>query len=393
MCGIAGILLPPEGVVDASLLAAMSRCLAHRGPDGEGFLGWDGSGTPAPAPRAGDLPPCRVALAHRRLAVIDLSPAAAQPMLSPDGRLAIVFNGMIYNYRPLREELRALGWQFRTQSDTEVLLAAIAHWGQDCLRRLVGMFALGVLDTRRRELFLARDFFGIKPLYYAHWQGGLAFASEIKALLELPHLPRRADAGRVFQFLRFGHSDSGQNTFIESIRQLPPAHCMTVPLDRPAEARPVQYWRLDTSARAELSFDEAARRLREMFAQSVQMHLQSDVPLGVALSGGMDSSALAMAAGEAVGRSRPLKTFTFVAAGRDLGEEHFADLVIGRSGATAHKIHQNDAGRIRTDASATGSPGDFLEDLEAVLQSQDEPFGSTSIFAQCRVFPRRRGRA
>ncbi len=123
-----------------------------------------------------------------------------------------------------------------------------------------------------------------------------------------------------------------------------------------------------------------------MFAQSVQMHLQSDVPLGVALSGGMDSSALAMAAGEAVGRSRPLKTFTFVAAGRDLGEEHFADLVIGRSGATAHKIHQNDAGRIRTDASATGSPGDFLEDLEAVLQSQDEPFGSTSIFAQCRVF-------
>ncbi|MCE5280380.1 MAG: asparagine synthase (glutamine-hydrolyzing) [Planctomycetaceae bacterium] len=373
MCGIAGILAGGQGGIDAELLTAIGRCLAHRGPDGEGFFGWNGRGASVISRSATDLREPSVAMVHRRLSVIDPSEAGAQPMSSPDGRYTIVYNGMIYNYRALRRELEEAGHRFRSECDTEVLLAAYSQWREGCLTRLVGMFAFGIWDAAERTLVLARDFFGIKPLYYTFWRGGLAFASEIKALLQLPALPRRANAARVYKYLRFGLSDSGEETFFEGIYALPSSHYVKVSLDAPARLSPVRYWRLDLSRTTDLSFDEAARRLGELFSQSVTMHLRSDVPLGVALSGGLDSSAITMLARAGLGPQSDLSTFSYVA-DNALSEERYVDVITAGAAAQSHKIAL--------------SPRDLLSDLGALLAAQDEPFGSPSIYAQFRVFRR-----
>ncbi|HLM67415.1 MAG TPA: hypothetical protein VK358_07810, partial [Longimicrobium sp.] len=183
MCGIFGVWSTDGQPVDPCLAARALQTLAHRGPDDHGAAGWDGHGPVRATRDAGALGGSRVVLAHRRLSILDLSEAGWQPMLSADGRYALVFNGEIYNFVELRRELEAAGHAFRSHSDTEVLLRAWEQWGPGALPRLVGMFALAVLDTRTGEVSLARDPFGIKPLYYARWRGGWAFASEIKALL------------------------------------------------------------------------------------------------------------------------------------------------------------------------------------------------------------------
>ncbi|MFH2098422.1 MAG: asparagine synthetase B, partial [Pseudomonadota bacterium] len=203
MCGIAGIIQQPGRTRPLSAVADMARCLRHRGPDDEGYAFFFPDGPPralggpdtpegvfrlglSHAPRklrdAGEVPGAVCALAHRRLSILDLSPAGHQPMATPDGRFWIVFNGEIYNYLELGRELSSLGVDFVSRSDTEVLLHAFAQWGTKAFSRLVGMFALAGYDAREKRLWLARDFFGIKPLYYVRWPGGLAFASEIKAL-------------------------------------------------------------------------------------------------------------------------------------------------------------------------------------------------------------------
>jgi asparagine synthase (glutamine-hydrolysing) len=292
MCGIAGAIGAIDPAVEEAV-RAMAEAEAHRGPDDSGFF--RSEATPG------------VALGFRRLAIIDLSMDGHQPMLDPIERNAVVFNGEIYNYGQLRGELVAEGCEFRSRGDTEVLLKAYARWGTNALARLRGMFAFAIYDPRRREVLLARDRLGIKPLYYATVArpGGpvLLFASELRALLATGLLPRQLDPGALATFMWNGFV-VGPATAATGISLLGPGEMMRVSLDRPA-ASPTRYWSL--GARAPLPRQEALDGLRRALLTAAEQHLLSDVPLGVFLSGGIDSSAvtaLAVRAG-----SRRVKTF------------------------------------------------------------------------------------
>ena len=383
MCGIVGTI---ESAGMASQLADMRRAcdrLEHRGPDDFGYLAFDGqAGTATVCHRGATVwsggagsrgGPVNVALGHRRLSIIDLSTAAAQPMTDGSGQRILIHNGEIYNYRPLRRELEALGRTFRTSSDTEVLLAAYAQWGAGALQRLEGMFAFALLDLERRVLFLARDAFGIKPLYYAIQPGRFAFASEIPALLELPWVDRRANARRVYEHLNFWTTDRTDGTFLAGIQAVPGAHYAEIALDAPpAAVTPICYWRLERDRVADVSLDEAAASLRELFIESVTQHLQADVPWCVALSGGTDSSSVTMAARRILGREAPLHTVSFLANDPALNEEIWVDTVVRAAGATPHKLQIDDA--------------DLGEDFARLVGVQGQPMVTPVVYAQHRVF-------
>lgn len=370
MCGIAGFVVPAGRALPPERARSLSTILRHRGPDAHGLL--------VSYPDRFDLNPNyqverqpEAVLLHRRLSILDLSDAGRQPMGTPDGRFFLVFNGEIYNYLELRDELAQMGHAFVSNSDSEVLLHAYAEWGVGCLNRLVGMFAFAVLDRRQRTLFLARDFFGIKPLYYTQAGGIFAFASELKALLDLPWVPHRAHAARLYEFLTTGKSDYGTTTFFADISQLPSAHYLVVPLDRPDQCEPIRYWRLDMRERLDISYEEAVRRVRELFLDNIRLHLRSDVPIGAALSGGIDSSAI-VGAMRFLAPRLELHAFSYVAEDPALSEEKWIDIAAASSSAVLHKVR--------------AGPDELLEDLERLIYSQDEPFASTSIYAQHRVF-------
>src|SRR6185503_4198708 len=297
MCGIAGIVsADPEQRV-----SAMLETIEHRGRDDEGF--WTSDPT-----NHGQ----KACLGHRRLSIIDTSPAGHQPMFSSDGRYAITFNGEIYNYRELREELKSKGHKFKTETDTEVLLAAFAEWGKDSLARLNGMFAFAIWDKQEQALTLARDHVGIKPLYYAHIPptatdpGKLIFASEIKAILATGLVERALNTEALHQFLTFLWAPD-PNTLFQGIKTVPPAHVLTFRDDR-LEAR--EWW--------DASFDDIDNGRSESWWQEhvletldrvVAMEMVSDVPLGSFLSGGIDSSGIvAMMKHHANGH--PVSTYT-----------------------------------------------------------------------------------
>lgn len=386
MCGIFGLW---QGSATPVPLIAVERAMAtirRRGPDDEGYLlarTQTGCvrpcGGPDTDPRL-DLPPLStyageafdLVLGFRRLAILDLSPGGHQPMASPDGRYWLIFNGEIYNYLELKPELESLGYTFHSSSDTEVLLAAYTCWGPQALNRLVGMFAFVILDLQTRKLFLARDFFGIKPLYYTCWPGSFAFASEIKALLELPGVSRQVNAQRVYDYLRFRLTDHGGETLLSEIRQLPAAHYLEVSLDNPGAAQPVRYWQINLNHRLDLSFQEAADHLRELFLENVKLHLRSDVPVGAALSGGIDSSSIVMAMRYLQGQDLKLHTFSHITHDPRLGEERWVDLAGQASAAAVYKVQP--------------TPLELTADLDRLIYTQDEPFASTSIYAQYRVF-------
>ncbi len=228
MCGLAGIVAPAG--VDATSLSRLGTVLAHRGPDGEAFLTWRLGGPLRATPEPDRDPSAVVGFAHRRLSILDLSHAGDQPMVDRAGELALIYNGELYNYVELREELRALGHEFRGTGDTEVLLAAYREWGRDCVTRIVGMWAFAILDARDATLLLSRDRFGIKPLYWTRQGDRLAFASEIKALLAVG-APREPNERVVRRYLLTGRVDESTETFFAGIEQLAPAHDA---VDRPA---------------------------------------------------------------------------------------------------------------------------------------------------------------
>lgn len=289
MCGIVGKLnFAPEASVGREEIAAMLRPLRHRGPDGEGVY-LDG-----PA-----------GLGHRRLAILDVQ-GGTQPMSNETRRVWVVFNGEIYNFNALRATLQGKGHTFRSRSDTEVIIHLYEEYGEDCVRHLRGMFAFALWDANRRRLLLARDRLGIKPLYYAVTPHALLFASEMKGLLADGSVPRAVDDTAVRRFFAFRYVP-GEATLFKAIRKLAPGHTLVVEDGRVAEPR--QYWDLTFPRAPErLSFNDAAERLRELLRESVVEHLQADVPVGVLLSGGLDSTAvLALAAGATRGR---LQTFT-----------------------------------------------------------------------------------
>ncbi len=312
-----------------------------------------------------------VLLGHARLSVIDLSEAANQPMHTNDGRLSIVFNGEIYNYLELRAELEQTGRLFSTHSDTEVLLAAWDTWGPSSLRRFIGMFAFVLLDREKQQLVAARDGFGIKPLYYSIDQDGFRFASELPALRALRTCGSRVNWQRAYDYLVHGEYDFGNDTFMEGLFSLAPGHLLTLGLQPSAVPELQQWWAPQTQESQRIPFEEAAQQLRALILSNVRMHLRSDVPLGAALSGGLDSSALVCAI-RYLEPNADIHTFSFIATGSSLSEESWIDRVNNHVGARAHKV------------SVTSS--ELTADLDDLISTQGEPFGGTSIYAQYRVF-------
>ena len=290
MCGIAGVLERSGRPVDPNVLQRMGDVIAHRGPDGEGVHA-DGP----------------VGLVNRRLAIIDPTPAGAMPMASQDGRYWITYNGEVYNFADLRRELAAAGHTFRSHTDTEVVLNAYAAWGPACVERFNGMFAFAIWDRERSQLFLARDRFGVKPLYYADLDRAFLFGSEIKSMLEHEALTARLSLPHLLEYFTFQNIFT-DGTLFAGVRLLPPGHHLTVRTDG-GRVHPQRYWDFDFREESDgrASDVEYEEELDRLFRQAVRRQLVSDVPVGAHLSGGMDSGSITALAAEALPY---LNTFT-----------------------------------------------------------------------------------
>jgi len=386
MCGIFGIWHRDGSPVSFPFVQETAGLLRHRGPDDEGYLCFD-TKTQRALPFAGQETDKRLflpllpktnpggfdfALGFRRLAILDTSPNGHQPMASHDGRYWVVLNGEIYNYLELRRELETLGHEFRSLSDTEVLLTAYLQWGPESIRRFIGMFAFAILDTRSRVLFLGRDPFGIKPLYYVWNENALAFASEAKALLDVPGVRRAVNADRLYLYLRYGLMDHGTETMFADVHQLPAAHSMTIRLGEPGASTATRYWQIETDKRLALSFEDAADRLRELFLASTRLHLRSDVAVGAALSGGIDSSSIVAAIRQVQGGNVALHTFSYLAEESALNEEAWVDIAGRAANAVVHKVRV--------------TAKELSADVDRLMNMHGEPFLSTNVYAQYRVF-------
>ncbi len=358
MCGIVGGWFKEAGSGLGEKLSCALSSLKHRGPDNHQSELIDfGTGS--------------VALGHARLSIIDLTSAASQPMSSVDKRYSIVFNGEIYNYLEIRDELMESGCQFSTSSDTEVLLQAWIAWGESCLTRLKGMFAFVVLDHQERTLTCVRDAFGIKPFFYSFDDGNFIFASEISALLKL--LPAMPDINRQksYEYLVFGLYDQSENSFLQGVKHLLPAHLMKLDLNSGQLSSPRQWWWPSIKQSSNLSFEQAAKELRQRFLDNIKLHMRSDVPLGAALSGGLDSSAIVCAMRH-IEPEKPIHTFSYIARDTDKDEEQWVDIVNQHVNGTSHKVYT--------------SSSELATDFNDLIKTQGEPFGGASIYAQYRVF-------
>ncbi|MDP2883951.1 MAG: asparagine synthase (glutamine-hydrolyzing) [Ignavibacteria bacterium] len=397
MCGISGIFSPAGKPVDSRLLVRMTTALRHRGPDDEGYvLAHTASASVQPFRGNDTIPEItnpdinagflfdnapNLGLGWRRLSIIDLSPTGHQPMTNGDRSVWIIFNGEIYNYIELRQELQSKGFVFRTQSDTEVIIHAYSAWGTECVHHLNGMWAFALYDTKQKRLFCVRDRFGIKPFYY-WWDGTtFLFASEIKALLEFEEIPRVANDGMVYDYLAHRIIDHTDQTFFESIYQLRPGHWLQID---PAGLRTHKYYQLEYSSDAgrfeETQFQRYADEFRERFTDSLRIHLRTDVTLGSCLSGGLDSSSIVCMSNQLIfgveAVSRTLvgdrqKTFTATYNDSRFSEDQFVQSVISQTHANPHFIQPSSEG--------------LLADLPAFVRAHDEPVISTSMYAQWNV--------
>lgn len=377
MCGIFGWI--PCGRIPAAevelLGEALVRNLRHRGPDDSGLalFSTDGRRVDSATGTGSPSSPIGLMLGHTRLSIIDLSQAGRQPMFTPDGRYCLVYNGEVYNYLELRAELEALGAVFHTRTDGEVVLQALAWWGEKALRRFSGMFALAFYDTVRRRLLCARDYFGIKPFYWRRDGAGFKFASELPALLGIPGDAPRANPEAVYQYLRFSRYDLGDKTFVQGVYSLPAGHYMWLCADEDETPTATCYWKPKIVERRGLSLADAASELRELLLESVGMHLRSDVPVGVALSGGLDSSVLTCLLRQLL-PDQEILSFSFINSDARTSEAPWARSVSRHVRTTHHEIGI--------------SSFDVGSNLDDVVLQMGEPVGSTSVFAQMAVYGR-----
>ena len=313
MCGIAGWIYRSGTEPPDSTLTALALALSHRGPDDSGEYRDRSAG---------------VALAHRRLSIIDLTDASHQPMVDHDRQVSLSYNGELYNFRDLRRELSALGHEFRSSGDTEVVLKAYVQWGTACFARFSGMFAIALWDARSQILHLARDPMGMKPLYFVNGPTGLVFASEVKAFAHLPHHPHAIADRSVRQYLEFGYVYDERSTMFEGVSKLPPGHRMAVRSEGIVEEE--AFFTPPFPDRAD-GRDEA-ERVRELSGQMqrvVEEHLIADVPVGLLLSGGLDSSVIAALAAS----QGPLRTISMGFSGSDIDERPYARAVAEHVGS------------------------------------------------------------
>jgi asparagine synthase (glutamine-hydrolysing) len=344
MCGIAGVFFPSGRPVETPMLDRMGASMHHRGPDDTGQFTAQGLG-----------------FVHKRLSIIDLS-SGHQPMLSEDGQSAIVFNGEIYNYLELRQRLLSQGIQFRTQSDTEVLLQLYLREGEKCLESLNGMFAFAIWDARSRRLFAARDRVGIKPFYY-YWDGKtFAFASEIKTLfasgLVTPEMnPEGLEDYMSFQFCL------GKRTLFKNVNKLEPGQRLVL---EGTNLNLRQYWSVNDFAEGTMGEKEATSKLLRLLEDSVRLQLRSDVPVGTYLSGGVDSSAVTIMAADLLGM--PIHTFTGVFEGKNYDESAFARMASAKGKTAHHEVYPNAA--------------QMGEVLPKLVYHMDEPAAGPGLFPQ-----------
>jgi asparagine synthase (glutamine-hydrolysing) len=396
MCGIFGAWDQSHSPLSPSLIYQATQTMQHRGPDDEGYLLINTTTKtsepyrgPQTIPELSKYPFIEtasttfdLALSFRRLSILDLTPTGHQPMSTDDSQQWIVFNGEIYNYLELRQELISLGYTFRTQTDTEVILYAYRTWGCDCLSHFNGMWAFAIWDNFQQELFCARDRFGIKPFYY-FWNGHLfVFASEIKALLQFPSVTRQVNDAIIYDYLNANQIDHTNETFFKSVYQLLPAHYLMLTPGR-LDAR--RYWDLPDVGLTDRNDDNSsyAERFYNLLEDSVQIHLRSDVPIGTCLSGGLDSSAIVCIANKLLFKDHVIdrawvgerqKTFSSCFEDLRFDERLYIEQVITSTGAEPNYIFPNPTG--------------LLKDLTRLIWHQDEPFGSLSIYAQWCVMQR-----
>ncbi|MEO6222973.1 MAG: asparagine synthase (glutamine-hydrolyzing) [Vicinamibacterales bacterium] len=360
MCGIAGVIGRP--VISETVVRGMLRAMSHRGPDGSGV--WSEQISDGRT----------VALGHRRLAILDLSDAGAQPMADTSGRFLLTHNGEIYNFLEVRTELQGLGVAFRSQSDTEVIIEAYKQWGTECLSRFNGMFAFALYDRVEGMVFCARDRYGEKPLLFACMNDGFAFASEYKGLLQHPQLSLDIDEWRLLRAAQNASTglDADRQTVFNDVQQLLPGEAMQIDV-RTLAHRIWTYWRVTPGEmREQADEQEVFAEFRDLLIDSVRLRLRSDVPVGSCLSGGLDSSAIVCIVRHLLGPDAPYNTFTGRFPGTAADEWQYAEQVIKATGVVSHTVEP--------------SVDRFLDDLPQFIWLNELPVGSSSQFAQWCVF-------
>jgi asparagine synthase (glutamine-hydrolysing) len=364
MCGIAGILLRAANPLAPVHLKKMTDALAHRGPDGEKH--WSNNKN-------------TVHLGHRRLAVIDLSTNAAQPM-GYANRYQIVHNGEIYNYTEIKKFLQSKSYSFTTQSDTEVIAAAYDFWKEKCLQQFDGMFAFAIWDEKEEEFFAARDRFGEKPFYYYEDKMHFVFASEMKALWTIG-VEKKIDNKMLLNYLTLGHVQNcvdKEQTFYTDIYSLPPSHYITFKPLANEVSKITKYWSINKEIKIDITLADAIDKFTDLFNTSVNRRLRSDVPIGSSLSGGLDSSSIALTINNIQSRVEPknnaarLSTFSAVFPGFENDETKYIGLFKQHTAVDNHLVQP--------------SVADLINDFEKLCYHQEEPFQSSGIYAQYKVF-------
>lgn len=367
MCGITGLINLEKKLVDKTALTNMTNALEHRGPDDEGFFIEKNIG-----------------LGHRRLSIIDLSKAGHQPMFYDNRNLVIVFNGEIYNYLEIRNELKDKGYKFKSNSDTEVILASYQEWGKDCQDKFNGMWAFAIYDKRKDLIFVSRDRLGVKPFYYSISHDQFAFASEIKAILKLPGFKAKANEKIVWEYLIGGLLDHSEETFFRGVKELRRGHYLVLK-DKKISIK--KYWDVDVTKITHFKSEaDYAERFKELMIDSIKLRLRSDVPIGSCLSGGLDSSLIVCIVNDFLkgeGKVDQLgkwqqtfsacydpKIYKSIMGFSD--ERVFIKEVIQRTHAKSHYTFP--------------SSNNLKKEIENLTYHQDQPFASTSIYAQWNVF-------
>jgi asparagine synthase (glutamine-hydrolysing) len=364
VCGITGIFKRIAIDIPSATVERMSKDLHHRGPDDEGIVFLSAISTNGCCSRSDSE--WEVALGSCRLSILDLSSAGHMPMVYRD-KLWIVYNGEVYNFIEIRRELEKLGHTFRSSSDTEVILASYVEWGPECFMHFRGMWGLVIFDATQNEVILCRDRLGIKPLYFWQGSGFVAVASEIKQFLHLPGFTPHMNPIVVAEYLQTGYEEPGKS-FFRDVWPVPAGCWLKIPLDTLVPSIPREYWHPEHIQVAITNVEEASQLFVDKLRESVRLHLRSDVPVGCALSGGMDSSAIAVLANQLKGeQGYQLHTFTSTFPGEAINEREYAEEVASHIQAVPYYT--------------TPDAATFLAELPNFLWTHDEPVGSLSVYA------------
>lgn len=356
MCGIIGCI---SDRISIDRFNSSMDFLSHRGPNNSGIKQFSSRNR-------------NIVFGHKRLSIIDLSDSGNQPYISDNENFVLIFNGEIYNYKELRNELSLKGVDFKTLTDTEVLLNAWIFWGDKCISKLVGMFSFVIYNKNEGSIYCVKDPYGIKPLYYSIVDNDIYFASELSALKNLIPETIVFNQKAVYSFLINSKYDIGEDTFFQSLKSLAPGSYLKILIGESLVFKRYKWYNPDISLNSTLSFIDAVDELRETFLESLKLHLRSDVPFGVTLSGGIDSSAIACGIRH-LDASIPINTFSFVARGSNLNEEKWIDIVNSKINAIPHKVEL-----INNES--------LIEGIDNLILTQGEPFSTSSIYAQYKVF-------